>query len=378
MKRILTLLLCLVLTLGLFACGKDAVTDSGSGNSDTADVSDTEGNTDTSSEKTEDDQPKYVLFDPEAEHKFIGTDIINFSLVVYDLNLCDGDFQALADDDSCIIWEWKSREDPNCKLASKIIRSISGVKFRYSAYWKRDVVVACANFGWVGVIDYDACKLLWECQLPTGPHSVEMLPNGDVVVGSADGEGALIYFPLSAGITTSVHSIVSPSCHGVCWDPQAECLRVLGQDGVYSCIVENAGTAQGKLVKIEGSDCNFTGDRGGHAFTPVAGQPGVYWASAGKLWKYDSKTNTFSAAKSNLISGAIKGICSYEDNTVILSIAGLNKNNKYSWGSDGFRIFTRVMSEGRVKQPVDKVVNVVFKNQVREYYKIFPFTKDYQ
>ena len=347
----------------------DLVTDSES------DVStDSDQETDSSeSEKTED--LTYDVFTETVDHKFITTDIINFSIVVYDLNLCEGDFSKLADD-SAIIWEWKSREDPNCHYANKIIRSISGVKFRYSAYYKRDVVIACANFGWVGVIDYENCRLLWECELPVGPHSVEMLPNGDVVVGSADGDGAVFYIPLSAGAVAPTHSIVSPSCHGVCWDPQAECLWVLEKEGVFACIVQNPGTLDGTLVRVEGVGAKFSADSGGHAFSPIAGEPGKYWVSARKLWIFDSGEGTLTLADEVLITGAIKGVCSFNDKTVIVANAGLCGNNVYSWGSDGFRIITREPSGGVETEPKYKVTVVPISG--REFYKIQAFTKDYQ
>ena len=271
-----------------------------------------------------------VFIDSDVQHKFIATDIINFSLVVYDLNLCDGDLQGLSDG-SAIIWEWKSKEDPNCKLADKIIRSISGVKFRYSEYYKRDVVIACANFGWVGVVDYENCSLIWECELPTGPHSVEMLPNGDVVVASAEGEAGLIYIPLSAGATKPTHSIVSPSCHGVSWDPENECLWVLELDGIYACKVENMGTVDGKLVRVQNSGDTFSGDRGGHALASIANEEGKYWVSAmNSLWKFDTQTQKISYVSSLLSRSNIKGICSFYDGVIIelpvyaeiISIAG--------------------------------------------------------
>ena len=404
MRRMLAMVLCFVLAGVLVACGETGGSGDGASTqtevvteSETSTVTSGEGVTDSDSDKTssgtqtetddgqsesssetkEEDETKDVqIFNPEIEHKFIANDIINFSLVVFDLNLCEGDFTKLSDE-SCVVWEWKSREDPNCKYANKIIRSISGVKFRYSEYYKRDVVIACANFGWVGVIDYDNCSLLWECALPVGPHSVEMLPNGDVVVGSADGEGALIYFPLSAGITEPVHSIVSPSCHGVCWDPVKECLWVLEGPGIHACTVENPGTAEGKLVRVEGSGDTFSGDNGGHAFAPIGGEPGKYWASAGKaLWRFDTDTQKITGVTGALSSSAIKGICSFSDRTVIESVAGLCGKNKYSWGSDGFRIITRELSTGKVKVPRDVVTVVPFRG--REFYKIQAFDKNYQ
>ena len=316
-------------------------------------------------------QKNYVFIDTNVEHKFIATDIINYSLVVFDLNLCDGNFQRLADD-SAIVWEWKSREDPNCKFSNKIIRSISGVKFRYSEYYQKEVVIACANFGWVGVIDYENCSLIWECELPTGPHSVEMLPNGDVIVASAADDGALIYIPLSVGVTEPTHSIVSPSCHGVSWDNESKCLWVLELNGIYACKIENMGTNAAKLVRVEGSGDTFKGDKGGHALAKITGETGKYWVSAiNKLWIFDTKTQTLTVAPSKYSKKNIKGICSFVDGTVIESIAGLYGNNKYSWGSDGFIIITKDTTTDQVNIFTD----VSFKK--REFYKIQTFTKDY-
>ena len=316
-------------------------------------------------------EKNYVFIDSSVDHKFIATDIINFSLVVYDLNLCNGNLQRLTDG-SAVIWEWRSREDPNCKFSNKIIRSISGVKFRYSEYYKRDVVIACANFGWVGVIDYENCSLIWECELPTGPHSVEMLPNGDVVVASAAEAGALSYIPISAGATEPTHSIVSPSCHGVCWDTENECLWVLELNGIYACKIENMGTSAAKFVRVEGSGDTFKGDKGGHALAKITGETGKYWVSAiNKLWIFDTKTQTLTVAPSKYSKKNIKGICSFVDGTVIESIAGLYGNNKHSWGSDGFSVITRDTATDQVSVFTD----VPFEK--REFYKIQTFTKDY-
>ena len=409
MKLITVLILCFCFLCSLFACAsqpqpeKNSLEDSSSQGgpapgSDTDAVSDASSDTLTDS-ATEDgisdagpesdvssddvagqppEEPEETLFhtyEATLEHRFITTDIINFSLVVYDLNQWDRASETL--DDSAIIWEWRSREDPNCFYANKIIRSISGVKFRYSEYYGKDVVVACANFGWVGVIDYEACSLLWECELPTGPHSVEMLPNGDVVVGSADGEGALYYFPLSAGETDWTCSVESPACHGVCWDPEKEWLWVLELEGVSAFRVDDVGSADGELIRLDGHGAKFSGDSGGHAFAPIAGTPGKYWVSAGKLWVFDSKTETLTrTSRSDLISGGIKGVCSFSDQTVVLSVAGLQGQNVHSWGSDGFKIVFRELSSGKVKLPRDQVITV--STPGREFYKIQAFSKKYQ
>ena len=137
MKRILALLLCGLLLCGLVACGEaPASTDSDA------------PSTGSDSAAPDKEDSGVVLFDPDAEHKFLACDVLNHSIVVYDLNPCDGDFEKLTDDDLCVVWEWDSDEDPACKIKPDVW--IDAAKIRYSAYYDRDVMIACASNGWAG------------------------------------------------------------------------------------------------------------------------------------------------------------------------------------------------------------------------------------
>ena len=382
MKKMLCLLLCLVLLGSVVACGdgdsvssSDPVTGGTDTSSDTDSVSD-------SSDVMGDNPETALVYDETIDHLFLATDITNHSVVVFDLNLCDGDFTKLTDD-STIVWEWDPEEDPNCKLRNNIRAGIDAAKYRYSEYYKRDVVVACSSAGWAGVIDFSAKTVLWEANIERGPHEIEMLPNGDVVIACSSDPGALVYVPLSAGITKEVSSIPSLYCHGVNWDPDNECLWVLEDRGVYAAIIQNMGTENGKIVRVGGSEKYFSNAQaGGHAFSPVYGEPGYYWASSGsRLWKFNAMdetiTNKFDRS-GTLSKASIKGIASFPDGTVVQSIAQICGNSTQEWSSDGLRIITRQWSSGKLK--VVKEVSVVVKFDVkhREFYKVHPFTKDYK
>lgn len=372
MKRILAIILCLVMTVLFVACG------------DTVDpATNSTGSTQGGSTSSTDGQKKDILlYDPEMEHKFLATDITNHSIVVFDLNACDGDFQKLTDDDISIVWEWDPEEDPKCKMSPGL--GIDSAKLRYSPYYERDVIIACSSNGWAGVIDYEACSLLWEYNMGKGPHSIEMLPNGDVVIACSSDPGALAYVPLSAGAKTHVSWIPSLYCHGVSWDPVNECLWVLEDNGVYAATITNMGTMEGKIMRISGVGDKFdNGEAGGHAFSPVYGEPGKYWASSGKyLWQFDSTTEEMSKgyARYNTLThkNNIKGIASFADGTVVQTVAKLCGKSTQEWSSDGLRIITRQMSEGKVPQPREVVTVVQFDVKHREFYKVQPFTKDYQ
>ena len=374
-KRILALLLLIVLAFSLVACGETGEPTVG-GSDVSSQVGTDSGITDTSSDDSQEEELQG--YDKSIEHKFIACDIRNHGIVVFDLDAVGGDPMKL-NEDSAVIWEWDAEEDPNCIGVSKIQTSISGVRFRYSDYYKKDVIVACATYGWVGIIDYETRHVLWEstASILSGVHSVEMLPNGDVVAGVSADPGALVYFAVSAEIDEPVHSIDSLWCHGVCWDPENECLWVLENYGAYQAFIQNVGTENAKLVRISGSGANFTGDGGGHAFAPVGGEPGKYWASAGKgLWKFDTETETMTKASKLLSKGSIKGICSFSDGTVVESIAGLCKTNEKEFGSDGFRVIIPELTSGKVAVLKDVEYIVPFAN--REFYKVQAFTKNYQ
>jgi hypothetical protein len=209
-----------------------------------------------------------------------------------------------------------------------------------------------------------------------------MLPNGDLIVACSSDPGALVYVPLSAGITYPASWIPSLYCHGVSWDPVNEWLWVLEDNGVYAATVMNPGK-DGKITRLGGTGALFgSGIAGGHAFSPVGGEPGKYWASSGSfLFQFDAETETMSRSYTRfakLTKAGIKGIASFADGTVIQTVAGIGGKDTYGWSSDGFRIVTVEMSEGRVKQLVTKETKVIFPASHREFYKVQPFTKSYQ
>lgn len=429
-KRILSLILCGVMSFSLAACGSPAAepTDSVGTNvvsgtengtdasadtnlptdTDSADVSSsgTEGTdsdiTDGSSEGsvtdedsdefTEDEyeenpdewdeeDPGEEIFVPDTSgRKLIATDVTQHSIVVFDLDACKGDYTKLTDPFAAVVWEWDSDDDPNCTVY-KPGYGLDSAKLRYSDYYKKYVMVACSSNGWVGIIDYENASLIWEYQLPSGPHSVELLPNGDLVVAVSTNSGdGLYYFPLSADVTDPVHSIPSPGAHGVCWDPQKECLWVLENLNVYKVTIQNMGKKSGKLIREKGSDVPVP-KGGGHAFTPVYGSPGKYYLGAGiKMFLFDSDAGTltedFPRASVLQPKKGIKGLSAFADGTVVICGVKLtNGVSTHTWSCDALRIIDKGAAEDGSQ---DKITNVTFDVSKREFYKIQPFTANYQ
>ena len=392
MKRFFVWILCFVLMFSLAACGEtedntssigsDSSISASDQNTDTESDRETDTDTDTdqntTSSVTETEPWEGYVFDDSVEHKFLATDIRGHSIVVFDLNKTNGDLDLLTGR-SCIVWAWSSDSDSNCTI--KPGAGIDAAKYRYSAYYEKDVIIACASSGWAGIIDYETHSLIWEYKVGEGPHSIEMMPNGDLVVacsGNGKTEGKLVYIPLSAGKKSPSCEVVSPSSHGVMWDPQNECLWVMEHGEVAGFKVKGYGTADAQLERAEGLGASLIKDNNGHVLSPVIGQPGKYWVGAGsKLWQFDAKEQTITDAYD--YAGALslknlKGVASFADGTAVQTAAGLGGDTSYDWSSKALRILLFKESSDGTLRPVVK--QVAFKT--REFYKVFPFTKDYQ
>lgn len=387
MKRIFSLILCCVLTVGMFAaCGEDPApvpgTDSATPSTQesqkpapdaSTDSSTDSENSDASSEKEED---KVQLFDPNLDHKVIMDDSAT-KILIADLNLCGEDPKDIKMED-CIVWEWDTNEATGAKICGQKV-TMDEAGLRYSAYWKRDVVIFCGSGGWVGVVDYATKEVLFEDNPGNGPHSVEMLPNGDLVLacsGNGNGMGTVLYYPLSEGKTKPANSINLESAHGVCYDPTNEMIWVLGGYEIIGCVIRN-----GKLTKLNGTGASLKdiGHGGGHDFVPVFGDPGKYWVSGSKtimLFDANEQTITDSFPRSSSYTGTnVKGIAWFEDGTMIISAHDQGGTGTYR--SSEFRFLYLGYTEGKIKQVAVKEI-VIPHRPGSQTYKIHALSKNYQ
>lgn len=393
MKRALSFLLLLVLLCSAVACaspevppasGTGASEAPSSGSADPTDAlsSDPEtSGTDSGTDSAQSDPP-LNLYDPNIDHKVILDDSSN-KILVLDLDRM-GEITNLNYLEEALIWEWDSRTAPGCVLG-KGSSGVDQANFRYSAYWDRDVVIACGSGGWVGVIDYKTKEVLFEDRVDNCPHAVELLPNGDLVVAGSGGsdmtKGSLLYYPLSAGSTEYCFRIRMDFAHGVCWDPQKEVLWALGYTDLLAFEVLSPGTEKAKLVQNPdlGGSLESVKDSGGHNLSPAYGQPGKYWVTAGHLWLFDSETGKFSSAFPQRAKGdanGLKGVAGFADGTLVLS-GYIGKGGSPEYMSTALKILYLAESTGKVKRSVVKELEIPYREK-RQTYKVHPFCKDYQ
>ena len=123
------------------------------------------------------DEPEEV----KVSHQVIVTDIENGRIVVADLDLED----PFAKQN--LIWDWYPTNALGWNVTQeRLAAAISGVKYRWSEFYKTNVVLFCTSRGDVGMIEYPSGKCLWEAKVPgISPHSIELMPNGDIAVATS-------------------------------------------------------------------------------------------------------------------------------------------------------------------------------------------------
>ena len=386
-KRILALFLIAILGLSFVACTKnDPTTDTGT-ETDTNSQSDTSSSetsssetssseTSTSSETSSSTQtgnvpqtPDVPVYDETLDHKVILTDVTRGSIVVLDLDEREDDWKNvnwIKSGSKTRIWEMDLGDSAIC-----------GVKYRYSPYYQKDVILVTSSAGKAYILDYEAKTILWQVNDRIdddfnislyNAHSIEMLPNGDIVIASSGyaehganyENGGVHYYP--AGSTTRGDFYSLPFAHAVHWDPDNECVWTIGYEGVVALKVTGEGKQArfSKIKELSYAKTQFTG----HDLVPAFGMDGKYWISDNNsIYLYDSATQTLSRSR-DYVASSVKGIAYFEDGTMVISPATENTYSK--------------MLEVYVTTP--KTQYKPSKNLVQTaegVYKIHVFTKDY-
>lgn len=313
--------------------------------------------------------PDVPVYDETLDHKVILTDVTRGSIVVLDLDEREDDWRNMnwiKSGAKTRIWEMDLGDS-----------SICGVKYRYSPYYQKDVILVTSSAGKAYILDYEEKTILWQVNDRINnnfdislynAHSIEMLPNGDIVIASSGyaeqgcsyENGGVHYYP--AGSTTRGDFYNLPFAHAVHWDPDNECVWTVGFEGVVALKVTGEGKNArfSKINELSYAKNQFTG----HDLVPAFGMDGKYWISDNdSVYLYDSATQTLARSR-DYVASAVKGIAYFEDGTMILSPATENTYSK--------------MLEVYVTTPQTRYKprkNLV--PTAEGVYKIHVFTKDY-
>jgi len=226
-----------------------------------------------------------------VKHHAILTDIQNARLYVLDL-----DAENPTAEES-ILWRWKADPELGWKCGvDRHCRALSGVKLRWSEYYQSQVVLMTSAFEWVGIAEYPSGKCLWEHTVPGCPHSMELLPNGDVVVAASGAydwptKGSVMYFNVSAGDDCHMtDKVLFPGIHGALWDPKEKVIWILGHYllAAYEVIDSERGP---KLSLVPDKGGKLPTETG-HNLSPDYQDPDYLWITTQfDVFKFRKSTN---------------------------------------------------------------------------------------
>ena len=256
-------------------------------------------------------------------HQVIVTDIKNGRIVVADLDL-DDPFAA-----ENLIWEWYPTEALGWEEVTqeRLTEALSGVKYRWSEFYQTNVVLFCTSRGVAGIIEYPSGKCLWKTMV-TGisPHSIEMLPNGDIAVTTSGGgnwkEGKIHYYQLAKdGTYTMVNECVLEGGHGLVWDPDNEVLWALGFPTLEAYSPKKDSDGKTVLYRVENWGDEVP-DATGHDLMPVYGNRDLLWFTDDvSILQYSKSQNKvlkeFDNSKKMKVMPTVKGVSNFTDGVVV-------------------------------------------------------------
>ena len=273
-----------------------------------------------------------------------------------------------------IVWEWYPSEETGWKLAQgRLALAIDDVKLRWSEYYQKEVVIMTAANNWAGIADYSTGECLWEEAVPYMPHSIEMLPNGDVVIAGSGGKdymtaGCLMYYNITAGADcTQTDMQMLSSAHGVVWDPSQEMVWAVGWNELAGYKVEGE-----KLVRDEKAGCRLLHNNGHDLSTDYYDTDMLLITTGDKVYKYSKSQDKllieYNYSDILLNNVDTKGITSFSDGDVAYCVA---TKVKASYDTDTFYV---------IRLDEEKGVGVRRQYTIPDFsmYKVRNFTTDYQ
>ena len=309
------------------------------------------------------------------QHKLVAlTDQKNDEIVVIDMDAED------ITSDSAVVWSWRADKLGDVDYANRSRSRLDDVKLRYCEAWGGFVVGVTSSGGLIALVSYPSGRCLFNADAAGyGPHSIEILPDGSVVVacsGNANAEnGQIRIYPALSKTGAAYVADSLESAHGVCWDPENEVLWALGASEIRAYDV--GGTREKPtLTVLQGMGMQL-GASGGHDLSPVYGNTDRLWITYSKgvvqYSKEENKLYSGYAGYDTISTGSVKSVNSFLDGTVVWTVADKN-NGTATHDTNVLNVFT--YEKGSSGKWLVRKNNFTFPS--RDFYKARAFVSDYQ
>ncbi|MFC0844614.1 DUF6528 family protein [Streptomyces noboritoensis] len=190
------------------------------------------------------------------------------------------------------LWSWTPVNDPGLADLDPESgwRNVSDAKARSTA--SGPLLLTCASGGFVAAVQHEGAAVYWAASLPawTNPHTVELLPDGNIAVAASTG-GFVRVYTASQGARSGVHaSFALPGAHGLLWDAGSGLLWALGTGLLVGLAVEG-GAASPRLTAARSYPLP---ESGGHDLARALGADTPLWLStSGHVRQFAVRTGAF-------------------------------------------------------------------------------------
>ena len=174
----------------------------------------------------------------------------------------------------------------------------TGLKFRENTVFGNVLVLAGWNFA--EILTYPGGKRLWRTnEAGNNPHSVEILPSGNVIVANSTGCNLRLFHTsgLLTGDTKAAAEFLEyplAEAHGLSYDPDRQIMWALGdlELAAYRCVGEGV---EERLEKDSEHSVLLPEDRkGGHDLSVDLTSPRYFWLTTNYgVLRFDKEEKTF-------------------------------------------------------------------------------------
>jgi hypothetical protein len=216
---------------------------------------------------------------------------------IYDPNVEDWNSGA------ALKWSWKPiAEKGYTEYALEHWDVPNDFKVRTMSAWGGNYLAACASDGLCTIASYPAGVKRWAYNVGSTvhPHSVELLPSGNIAVACTDEDSVKVFMSSSSATDNIVHaSFRLVGAHSVMWDPVTSTIRAIGNDHIVSLQVGGTITAPTltEVYNARGYLVNGGASLFGHDLSPDLNDNNILWCSTnGGAYSFNKTTKLFTLA----------------------------------------------------------------------------------
>lgn len=211
-------------------------------------------------------------------------------------------------------WSWKPGSDFSADQRAAW-KSPSDVKLRTAA-GGGSVMLTVDSKGLAAAVTYPGGRKVWAADVggANNPHSIELLPDGNIAVAASTGGFVRIYAASRGASATNFVQFNLKTAHGVHWDPARKVLWALGHDDLVQLRI--GGTPANPTVSKIGSWTLPSAD--GHDLSPKLGQPDRLWVTTNShVYEFSKSGNR---AVSSVATAHVKSQTSMKNGQIVRTI----------------------------------------------------------